>query len=217
MKRISAIDMCTHPMGNSLHCHSRKDYNIRVWDTRTGQLCGKPIMSDGVGRMALSPALNDQFLGDRIIAVSHRNTISVFDIHTGHLYVRFHASAIAISFTCVPSMQGGTKLVLYSLDDGQMGVWDLRAGYSDGCSLILKGMKNGWMMGQDNAPLFWVPSEHREFLWVSLPKIVIGVPRGKATSLDLSTSRFGNEWTECIDKGWLKALEEKEGKRKMLE
>ena len=73
------------------------------------------------------------------------------------------------------------------------------------------------MMGQDNAPLFWVPSEHRKYLWVSLPKTMIGVPRGKATSLDLSTSRFGNEWTECIDKGWLKALEEREVTRKLLE
>jgi len=35
--------------------------------------------------------------------------------------------------------------------------------------------------------------------------------------LDLSTSRLGNKWTECIDEGWLKALEEKELTRKLLE
>jgi len=202
------------PDGKLVACQSLEDSNIRFWDTQTGQLCGKPITSDSVNTMVLSPALKDQSLGDRIIAVSCSNIISVYDIHTSHLYARFYASAIPIGFTCVPFMQGGTKL---AFNDGQMGIWDLRAGYSHGRSFILKGMKNGWMMSQDNVPLFWVPSKHREFLWVPLPKTVIAVPRGKVTSLDLSTSRLGNEWMECIDKGWLKALEEKEGKRKLLE
>jgi len=47
--------------------------------------------------------------------------------------------------------------------------------------------------------------------------VVTEVLREKATMLDLSSSRLGNRWTECIDRGWLTVLEEKELTRKLLE
>ena len=117
-------------------------------------------------------------------------------------------------------IQDGTKLALHSFEAETMRIWDLRTEYSHAThkyELFPQKMKDGWMMDQDNAPLFWVPLEHREFLWASLPRVVIGVPREKTMSLDLSSSRLGNEWTECIDIGWLKALREKEVTRKLLE
>ena len=207
------------PDGVFFACQSQKDSNTRVWDTRTGQLCGRPMPMPGrVDTMALSPALKDQFLGDRIIAVRCSNTISVFDVHTGRLYAQLYVPAITIYYPSMSFIQDGTKLALHSFRT--MGIWDVRAEYlhaTHGYALILQGMKDGWMMDQVNAPLFWVPSEHRKSLCIPLPKIVIGVPRGNATSLDLSSSRLGNEWMECIDKRWLKALEEKGSKRKLLE
>ena len=207
------------PDGKFLACRSQEDYNIRVWDTRTGQLCGKPITPDGVGTIALSPALNDQFLGGRIIAVSCSNTISVFDVRTSRLYARFHAPKITY-WPHMSFIQDETKLALHLLDKGTMRIWDLRAECSHatrGYELILQGRENGWMIDQDSAPLLWVPSEHRRSLWVPRPGTVTRVPREKETMLDLSTSRLGNKWTECIDEGWLKALEEKELTRKLLE
>jgi len=70
-------------------------------------------------------------------------------------------------------------------------------------------MRDGWTMGQDDEPLFWVPVEHRKDMYVPQPRVVIeGVKI--STILDLSNSRLGRRWTECIDKAWLRELEEKE-------
>jgi len=77
------------PDGRLFACCLRNDDGVRVWDTRTGQLCGKPItISNYVTSMALSPALNHQSLGNRLIAIHcrHANTTSLFDIDTGCLY-----------------------------------------------------------------------------------------------------------------------------------
>jgi len=92
-----------------LASRSLVDNNVRVWDTRAGQLCGKPITMSNVDAIALSPALNDRFLGDRLIALCCRNTetVSLLDVITGHLCVQF----------CGPGSSGlafiwdGTKLV----------------------------------------------------------------------------------------------------------
>ena len=59
-------------------------------------------------------------------------------------------------------------------------------------------------MDQGRKPLFWVPVENREELYVPPFKMVIGVPQMNSTVLDLSNSRFGRKWIECIDKGWAK-------------
>jgi len=71
-------------------------------------------------------------------------------------------------------------------------------------------MTDGWVVGLDNEPLFWVPVEHRENLYVLLPGVVLGIPGKKEMVVDLSTSRLGRKWTECIDKEWLRGLERKE-------
>ena len=208
------------PDGELLACWSYRDCNIRVWDTRTGQLCGKSTTVVDVNGIGLSPALNDQSFGDRIIALGSSNTISVYDVHTGHLYARFYAPENVNSYPSMTFIQDGTKLALHSFEAETMRIWDLRAEYSHAThkyELFPQKMKDGWMMDQDNAPLFWVPLEHREFLWASLARVIIGVPREKTMSLDLSSSRLGNEWTECIDIGWLKVLREKEVTRKLLE
>jgi len=41
-----------------------KDDDVRVWDVRTGRLCGKFITMSWLDAIALSPALNDRSLGD---------------------------------------------------------------------------------------------------------------------------------------------------------
>ena len=61
-------------------------------------------------------------------------------------------------------------------------------------------------MGRDDEPLFWVPVEHRDNLWVLPPKAVYGIAQA---SVDLSYSRLGRKWTECIDKEWLREVERK--------
>jgi len=111
-------------------------------------------------------------------------------------------------------IQNGTALANYDYGSGirVWGIADLTAEHwhsTDGYELMLQGMKDGWMVGQDNEPLFWVPVENRQGLYVPPPRELI---KGSqiTTILDYSNSRFGRKWTECIDKGWLRELEKKE-------
>ena len=86
---------------------------------------------------------------------------------------------------------------------------DLIVKHRDGYKLNPRGMKDGWMIGQDNESLFWVPVEHRKNLCL-LPQFEM--TWGRSTKLNLYNFRYGNEWTECIDQEWLKELEDKEKK-----
>ena len=91
-------------------------------------------------------------------------------------------------------------------------IWDIAAEHrhsTHGYEHVLQGMTNGWVMGQDDEPMIWVPVEHREHLHVPPFKMVIEAPQ-ISTTLDLSNSRLGRKWTECIDKEWLRELEKKE-------
>jgi len=78
-----------------------------------------------------------------------------------------------------------------------------------GYELMLQDIRDGWMMSQDNEPLFWVPVENRKHLYMPSPRAVIE-GSNITTILDYSNSRFGRNWMECIDKEWLKELKQKE-------
>jgi len=189
-----------------------KDRNIRVWDTRTGQLCGKPITVSRVDETALSPALNGRSRGHQLIALHDtiKKTTTVFDVHTGHLYAQFWDSGRPLAF-----IQDGTKLMSHypvRIYD----IADLAAKHrnaTDGYGPVPRGMTDGWMVGQGNELLFWVPLEHRKVLclpYVELPPVETVL--GRATKVDLPNFKFGTQWTECIDQEWQKGLDER-GKR----
>jgi len=194
--------------GKFLACWSPYDLHVRVWDTRTGQLVSKFPASE-VDDIALSPALIDHSLGDRLIALrfKHGNTIGLFDGYNGHLYARILGQASAnMAF-----VQNEIALAYYSPDFG-LRIWNIAAEHrhsTHGYEHVLQCMTNGWVMGQDNEPMIWVPVEHREHLHVPPFKMVIEAPQ-ISTTLDFSNSRLGRKWTECIDKEWLRELEKKE-------
>jgi len=73
---------------------------------------------------------------------------------------------------------------------------------------VPKDMKDGWVVGQNDELLFWVPLEHREDLCLLHVEMIGRRP----TKVDLSRFRYSSKWMECIDQGWLKELEES-GKR----
>jgi len=204
------------PDGKFFACCSWEDWDsqvwdFRVWDTRTGQLCGKPITmprGDGiVDEIALSPALNDRFLGDRVIPIHHSNTVTLFDVYTGHLYAQCWDPGWGMAF-----IGDGTKLASYCghypirIYD-EVGLASRHRNAIHGYEPVPQHMNNGWVMGQDYESLFWVPLEHREDLCLPHVEMI----RGRPTK-DLSRFRYGSKWTECIDQGWLKELEER-GKR----
>jgi len=111
-------------------------------------------------------------------------------------------------------IRDGTALANYDLDSGVI-FWeiaDLIAKHqhsTHGYELMMEGMMDGWVMGQDDEPLFWVPVENRKHLYVPPFRVVIEGSQ-MSTIVDLSNSRLCGRWTECIDKGWLKELEQKE-------
>ena len=88
------------PDGKFFVCESPDDRNIRVWDTRTGQLYGKPITMSDMHEIALSPALNGRSLDHQLIALwdSRTQTTTVFDVHTGHLYTQSGNSGWPLAF-----------------------------------------------------------------------------------------------------------------------
>jgi len=170
-----------------------------------------------VHNIALSPALNDRSLGDRLIAVRCYHTITFFDVYTGHLYAQcWEPGWKGITRPDVNDMAfigDGTKLASYH-DNNPIRIYDIVGLTSKhrnaihGYEPVPQDVKDGWVVGQDDELLFWAPLEHREDL--CLPHVeMIG---GRPTKVDLSRFRCGSKWTECIDQEWLNELEES-GKR----
>jgi len=190
------------PDGKFFACTSPKDYDARVWDTRTGQLCGKPITNFTMEtEIVLSPAPNGQSLDDQLITLYDSSTeiTTLFGVHTGHLYAKFLNPGQPGMF-----IRDGTKLMSHNpirIYD----IADLAARYQDGTNEYRPVPQDGWMVGQDDELLFWVPLEHRRVL---CPPQVVTIWQ-RPPKVDFSNFWFGTEWTECIDKEWLKGLEER--------
>ena len=205
--------------GKFFACWSDKDSHVRVWDTRTRQLVSKFPTSE-VYDITFLPALVDHSLGDRLIALRfpHKNAIRLFNAYNGHLYGQILGQENGF----LAFVRDGTVLAYYYPNIG-LRTWeiaDLAAEHqhsTDGHELMMQGMMDGWVMGQDNEPLFWVPIEHRKDVYVPWCRVVIKAPE-ISTILDLSNPRLGRKWVECIDKEWLRDIEKKEkGVGKLLE
>jgi len=65
---------------------------------------------------------------------------------------------------------------------------------------VPQGMRDGWMVDQDDESLFWFLLKHREDLYPPHSEMIGGRP----TKADLSSFRYSSKGTECIDKVSLK-------------
>jgi len=200
------------PDGRLFACWSEDDSHVRVWDTRIGRLVSK-FPTSKVDAMALSPTLIEHSPSDRLIALGHDSEIGLYGVYTGHLYTKFLGQRSAF-MTFIRDGTKLTKLAQYSRYFG-LRIWDIADltdehwNFMHGYEPILQGMRDGWVVGRDNQPLFWIPAEHRDNLCVPSHRVVIGAPQRKATVMDLSYSRLGRKWTERIDKEWLREVERK--------
>jgi len=199
------------PDGRLIACWSGYESLVRVWDTRTGRRVSK-FRTSNVYAMALSPTLVEHSPSDRLIALwfEDENTVHLLNVYTGHL----HAKILGRGSANMVFIQDGTKLAQYSSNFG-LRIWDI-ADLTDehwnsahGYEPMPCEMTDGWVVGRDNERLFWVPVEHRKSLCVPSPEVVPEIPGKKETVVDLSTSRLGRKWTECIDKEWLRQVERK--------
>ena len=129
-------------------------------------------------RIALSPALIEQSLGDRLIALrlKHENAIRLFNAYNGHLY----GQILGQENGYLAFIRDGTALAYYYSNIG-LRTWeiaDLTAEHqhpTDGHELMMQGTMDGWVMGQDSEPLFWVPVEHRKD--VCVPRCRLRLPK----------------------------------------
>jgi len=161
---------------------------------------------------AFSPTLVEHPRGDRLIALrlKRENAIGLYNAYNGHLCGQILGQEDGF----LAFIRDGTALAYYYSSIG-LRAWeiaDLTAEHqhsTDGHELMMQGMIDGWVMGQDDEPLFWVPVEHRKDVYVPRSRVVIKAPK-ISTILDLSNSRLGRKWTECIDKEWLRDIEKKE-------
>jgi len=73
------------PDGKLFACWSHKDFHVQVWDTQTHQVVSK-FLTSRADEIALSPALIDHSLSDRLITLKfeHEEGIQLFDAYTGH-------------------------------------------------------------------------------------------------------------------------------------
>ena len=154
--------------------------------------------------------MNDQSLGNRLIVIHcwDTNTTSLFNVYTSSLYAEFWSQGQDIAF--IPN---GTKLIISVCPFMIQDIVDLTVKHHNGYKLNPGDMEDGWMIGQDNESLFWVPVKHRKNICL-LPQSEM--PWGWSTKLNLSNLRYSNKWTGCIDKEWLKELEDKEMKMARL-
>ena len=170
------------------YCHS--------WNHETAQF--DPVHFDNPAHITwhpspeYSPALIDHSLGQRPIALTTVGyTTRLFDACTGHLHARILGSA----YPTMAFIRDGTALAYYDPYYG-LRIWELEdllvehQHITDGYELMLRGMRDGWVMGQDDEPLFWLPVENREGLYAPPPKVLI---EGSyiSTILDFSHSRLG--------------------------
>jgi len=212
------------PDGRLFAYWSKDDSHVRVWDTRTGRLVSKFPTSE-VDAMALSPTLVQHSPSDRLIALNHDSEIGLYDVYTGHMYAKLlgrgssdmvitRDGTLGRGSSDMVFIRDGTKLAQHSRDFGLI-IWDITHLTDEhwhsvhGYEFMPCEMTDGWVVGLDNETLFWVPVEHRKSLRMLLPGVVLGIPRKKETVVDLSTSRLGRKWMECIDKEWLGEVERK--------
>jgi len=142
--------------------------------------------------------------------------IALFDVRTGYLYAQCWDPGTDRDMAFI---RDGTELVSYSYS-GTMKIYNIanlaakHRNATHGYELILRGIRDGWVIDPDDELLFWIPLEHRQVLCLPRGETVGAQP----TKVDLATFTYGSKWTECVDKKWLKELEEREqGTGRLLE
>ena len=167
----------------------------QVWDIGMGKLV---LALEGHSRWILSVSYSPDGL---FIATGASDcTVRLWDAVTGNqISILFgHISDVnAVAF--IPD---GQSLVSVS-DDSTIRVWDIAAAPSRTLDGVIdlatvaqsKGFKDGWLLGDNEELLLWVPEDYRANLQLPSCKLLIAEHRVEVTTPD--DWRHGDNWTEC--------------------
>ncbi|KIM19778.1 hypothetical protein M408DRAFT_83055, partial [Serendipita vermifera MAFF 305830] len=173
------------------------DTTIRVWDVKTAEVIAGPFEghTDAVSSVAFS------LDGTRIVSGSIDTTIRVWDAEA--------AEIVAGPFERHPSQVGSAIFSPHetradsSSQPGKNRLWDTTASsfLTSGSSLCSftdhSKLVDGWILGPDSEPLFWVPSEIRNGLF--RPSTISVIGERLVTKLNLEHFVHGEAWVHCMD------------------
>ncbi|QRW11533.1 Notchless protein [Ceratobasidium sp. AG-Ba] len=167
------------------------DYTVVVRDVRTGDVVAGPCKghTSYVRSVAFSPD------GRFVVSGSCDRSIRVWDAQTGE-QVSYMSSAHKGWINSV-AYSGDGHLVASCSPDRLIRVWDARmitSATADESSWKALD-EGGWVVRQDGARLFWVPTDLRAGLkWAQ--NVAMMYPE-KAWELDFSGAYIGDEWAKC--------------------
>lgn len=144
-----------------------QDGTVRIFDSDTGDALSQPLRyhSGTVLSVAMAPQ------GSRIASGGADKKVYVCDIHMDHRTV-------------------SPESIQRQLGDKKISTVDKDGAFNDSSELS----EDGWMRGQHDEKLFWVPEHCRKgFYW---PR-TRGVLGAQGTAVDLSKFVHGTEWTKC--------------------
>jgi len=156
------------------------DRTVRVWDADTGEAVGEPLVGHDsqVSSVAVSPD------GRRIVSASWNKTIRVWESDACGNPDR---PAGGIDFRPLDSLWFSPNTVHQPSQN-----------YTPATKEAVKislDFETGWIMGNGQDHILWVPLEQLQFLYTERCKVII--PVEKMVTLDLSRFVHGESWTEC--------------------
>jgi len=186
---------------SGLHIASSGADNIgHVWDIAAGERSFALVGHTGnITSIAYLPD------GLRLVTGSRDYSVRLWDAETGgQLAVMYRHASVVGSIACTSNNQS----IVTGSDDSIIRIWDVQTALALSSSkavdpmmaLELRGLHDGWVLGQSGELLLWVPEEYRTCLVSSICKLLIAEHRVTITTGDVWHQ--GDDWTSC----WLAAL-----------
>ena len=185
----SYVQSMTFSHDGKLVATASEDNTIRLWDARTG----KPVLCPFIGHtfdvcsVAFSP-------DDKLIASgSYDRTVRVWDVSTGQTIMgplTGHTRQVDL----VAFSHDGNSIFSVSPNDKTIRTWSMEQVKPTLFTNELKVDYDGWVKGENDELLFWVPECHRVSLHRPNNTRVVGP---NETRINLTKARLGDKWAEC--------------------
>jgi WD40 repeat protein len=116
----------------------KSDGTLWIWDVRTGELIGQPILLQGNKSYLTSVAISPD--GQQIVTGSFGGVVQVWNAKTGSLIRNLQQDRKSYLTSVAYSPDG--QRIIGGGDDSTVRIWDAKTGVAIGKPLFLKGHKN---------------------------------------------------------------------------